>query len=425
MTNPTASQASDTLTPRREQWLLFTLAGIQFTNIVDFMIMMPLGPQLTQIFGITAAQFGLLVSSYNIAAGISGFAAAFYIDRFDRKRLLLVAYVLFGLATLACGLAPTYESLMAARIAAGIFGGVLGTLAQTIVGDVVPFERRGRAMAVVMSAFSVATVAGVPAGLFLAAHWNWHAPFITLALVSGLLAVGAWQTLPALRSHLGAQRGSPWASFRAVMAEPNHWRAFGLSVLLMFAGFVIIPYITIYMTSYHATGSGGMSVQEVPYIYLAGGIATLITARFVGRMTDSLGKVRMFRIMALATMLPMLLITHAAPFGLWIILPISTLFFICMSGRMIPGMAVLTSACEPRVRGTFMALNGSVQALGMGLAAYIGGLLITRDAQGHVLNYGFNGLVGIVASLLAVWLVGRVRLEESAKAPTEEAVKSA
>ena len=211
------------LSPSRERWLLLTLAGMQFTNIVDFMIMMPLGPQLTQVFGVSAAQFGLLVSSYNLAAGLSGFLAAFYIDRFDRRRLLLVLYSLFAVATLACGLATSYHGLMAARVAAGVFGGVLGTLVQTIVGDVVPFERRGRAMAVVMTAFSVATVAGVPAGLFLAAHWNWHVPFVALAAVCAVLCVGAAATLPVMRTHLhahahgGGTPSTPWSRLRDVL----------------------------------------------------------------------------------------------------------------------------------------------------------------------------------------------------------------
>ena len=162
------------LPPRRERWLLLTIAGIQFTHILDFMIMMPLGPQFTRLFGISDAQFGLLVSAYTLAAGVSGLAAATYVDRFDRKRLLLTLYGLFALATLACGLAPGYGFLMAARVAAGLFGGVLSALAQTIVADVVPFERRGRAMGIVMSSFSVSTVAGVPLGLLMSNHWGWH-----------------------------------------------------------------------------------------------------------------------------------------------------------------------------------------------------------------------------------------------------------
>jgi predicted MFS family arabinose efflux permease len=165
--------------------------GIQFTHILDFMIMMPLGPQFTVLFGITDAQFGLLVSAYTLAAGASGLAASTYIDRFSRKRLMLTLYVLFALATLACGLAQGYAALMAARIAAGVFGGVLSALSQTIVGDVIPFERRGRAMGIVMTSFSVSTVAGVPLGLFLAAHLNWHAPFFGIARCAP-----SWRCLP-------------------------------------------------------------------------------------------------------------------------------------------------------------------------------------------------------------------------------------
>ena len=401
------------LNPSRERWLLLTLAGVQFTNIVDFMIMMPLGPQLTKVFGLTAAEFGLLVSSYNLAAGLSGFLAAFYIDRFDRRRLLLVLYALFALATLACGLAPTFALLMAARVAAGVFGGVLGTLVQTIVGDVVPFERRGRAMAVVMTAFSVATVAGVPAGLFLAAHWNWHVPFVALFAVCVALLVGAGMVLPAMNAHVEANAGSAWARLKDVVKKSDHWRAFGFSVLLMVAGFVVIPYITLYTTSYHAVGEGGLSLEQVPTIYLAGGLATLVTARFIGRWVDRAGKVPVFRRMALLTTIPLVLMTQVAPLGMWFILPVSTLFFVCMSGRMIPGMAILTSTCEPRLRGTFMALNGSVQALAMGLAAWVGGSLITQDAQGRVLNYGYNAALAVCASLLAVWVVGLLRLVDA------------
>jgi predicted MFS family arabinose efflux permease len=169
------------LTPRRELWLLITLAGIQFTNILDFMIMMPLGPALTQLFAISDAQFGMLVSAYTLAGALSGLAASTYVDRFDRKRLLLVLYGLFALSTLACGLATSYVTLMVARISAGIFGGVLSALGQTIVGDAIPYERRGRAMGVVMTSFSVSTVAGVPLGLFLAAHFGWHVPFFGIA----------------------------------------------------------------------------------------------------------------------------------------------------------------------------------------------------------------------------------------------------
>ena len=394
------------LTPRRERWLLLTLAGIQFTHILDFMIMMPLGPQFTALFGISNAQFGLLVSAYTLSAGFSGLMAATYIDRFGRKQLLLSMYSLFGLATLACAFAPDYVWLMVARVAAGLFGGVLSALSQTIVADVIPFERRGRAMSVVMTSFSVSTVAGVPLGLFLAAHFNWHAPFVGIAALVGLLALGAWQTLPRLDAHLHhPERVSVWRGIGQVLAEPNHLKAFAVSGLMMFAAFTVIPYITIYLQS-----NAGMQASEVPWIYLCGGLATLLSARYFGRLTDRVGKVRMFQRLALAVTVPLMATTLSQGLPLWGLLAISTLFFTVMSGRMIPGMAMISSAALPRLRGTFMTLNSAVQSVSMGLAALVAGFIIGRDAQGQLTLYWVAGLLGVVASLLSVWLAGHLRL---------------
>jgi predicted MFS family arabinose efflux permease len=394
------------LTPRRERWLLLTLAGIQFTHILDFMIMMPLGPQFTVLFGISNAQFGLLVSAYTLSAGFSGLMAATYIDRFSRKQLLLAMYSLFGLATLACALAPDYVWLMVARVAAGLFGGVLSALSQTIVADVIPFERRGRAMSVVMTSFSVSTVAGVPLGLFLAAHFNWHAPFVGIAVLVGLLALGAWQTLPRLDAHLHhPERVSVWRGIGQVLAEPNHLKAFAVSGLMMFAAFTVIPYITIYLQS-----NAGMQAAQVPWIYLCGGLATLLSARYFGRLTDRVGKVRMFQRLALAVTVPLMATTLSQGLPLWGLLVISTLFFTVMSGRMIPGMAMISSAALPRLRGTFMTLNSAVQSASMGLAALVAGLIIGRDAQGQLTLYWVAGLLGVLASVLSVWLAGHLRL---------------
>ena len=400
------------LTPRRERWLLLTLAGIQFTHILDFMIMMPLGPQFTRLFGISNAEFGVLVSAYTLSAGASGLLAATYVDRFSRKRLLLTMYTLFGLATLACGLAPGYGWLMVARVAAGVFGGVLSALSQTIVADVIPFERRGQAMGVVMTSFSVSTVAGVPLGLFLAAHLSWHAPFMAIAAMVGLLVIGAWQTLPPLDAHLHhPERASVWRSIGQVLVDANHMKAFALSAVMMFAGFTVIPYITIYLQS-----NAGMHPEQVPWVYLLGGTATLLTARLFGRLTDRVGKVKMFKRLAVAVTVPLMATTMSAGLPLVVLFLISTAFFTMMSGRMIPGMALISSAVEPRLRGTFMTINSAVQSAAMGLAAMVGGAIIGRDAQGQLTHYWMAGVIGVVASLVSVWLAGRVRLHGAPQA---------
>ena len=393
------------LSPKRELWLLLTLAGIQFTHIVDFMVMMPLGPQFTHLFNISDAKFGLLVSAYTFSAGASGLLASFYVDRFSRKKLLLSLYVLFGMATLACGLAQSYDALMLARIAAGAFGGVLAALVQTIVADVVPYERRGRAMGIVMSGFALASAVGVPLGLFLAAHFNWHTPFFVIAAVSAALAVGAWLTLPPLAGHLQHKRNSPLSNIVEVLRDANHQKAFLFTALMMFAGFIVIPYITIYTTT-----NGGLTVQQVPYVYLLGGAATLVTTRWIGRLTDSAGKAKMFSVMSVFSIVAVTLVTLCASFGLWGILLVTTILFIGLNGRMVPGMAIVTSAAAPKLRGTFMALNSSVQSAAMGVATFVGGLVISRDAQGLVQNFWVSALLGAFATAAGLMLVGRLEL---------------
>jgi predicted MFS family arabinose efflux permease len=403
------------LSPKREFWLLLTLAGIQFTHILDFMIMMPLGPQFTKIFSITDAQFGLLVSAYTLAAGMSGLLAATYLDKFDRKKLLLALYVCFGLATLACGLAPSYYTLMVARILAGIFGGVLSALSQTIVADVIPFERRGRAMGIVMTSFSVATVIGVPSGLFLAAQFSWHAPFFGIAAVVGLLTCGAAVTLPNLTDHLhGGNKLSVFKTIGQVIQDPNHLKTFAFSGLMMFAGFTVIPFLTIYLQV-----NVGWRNDQVPYLYLCGGIATLLMARFIGVMADKKGKVKVFRLMAFLVIFPMIASTLTSGLPMWAVLTVAIAFFICMNGRMIPGMAIITSAANPQLRGTFMALNSAVQSASMGVAAFIGGLIISRDSENLVQNYWMAALLGSAASFATIYLAGKLKLYQSNATPSK------
>ncbi len=395
------------MTASAERWLLVTLAGIQFTHVLDFMIMMPLGPQFTRIFGINDAQFGLLVSAYTLAGGLAGLAASTFIERFGRKRLLLTLYGFFFLSAVACSLAPGYWALMGARIAAGLFGGVLSGMSQTIVGDVIPFQRRGRAMGIVMTSFSAASVAGVSVGLWLAEHFGWHAPFVGIAVLCAVLGVFAAMTLPPLDSHL-RQRNPSSAKQRivAVLAESNHRRAFAFTALVMLGGFSLVPFLAI-----NAQFGVGLRQDQIPYIYLFGGLGALLTARWFGRLADRFGKVRCFRLMTVFVIVPMFAMT-LLPFGspLWLLLVVSTVFMTLMSGRMIPSMAIVTSAANPALRGTFMTLNSSAQSAAMGLAALLGGHLISRDALGHVQGFWQNAVVATAASLMAIWLAGHLNL---------------
>ena len=392
------------LTPRDERYFLLTLAGIQFSHILDFMIMMPLGPVLMKAFGIGTHEFGLLVASYSFSAAVSGILAATFVDLFERKRLLLIAFGLFALSTLACALAPSYSMLMVARGLAGVFGGIMGALVQTMIGDAIPFSRRARASGIVASAFSISTIAGVPMSLWLANHFGWRMPFMFIGALSVMFIGIGLRFLPELRHHLSDEKRAHLLSATfSVLGDTNHLRALLFSALIIFSGFTVIPYITVY-----AVNNVGIPLHQIPIIYLVGGSATFISARLIGHWADKHGKVEVYRRVALLAMLPLLALTHVGMLPLWGWLICSTSFFVLISGRMIPAMAIIASSAQPKLRGTFMSLNGTVQSLAMGLATTLAGFLITLDDSGRIVGYPLVGYVAVAANLVAVWFVSRI-----------------
>lgn len=391
------------LSPRAERFFLLTLAGIQFSHVLDFMIMMPLGPILMQAMGFNTHEFGLLVASYSFSAAVSGVLAATFVDLFERKRLLLISFALFGLATLACGLAPGYSTLILARGTAGVFGGIMGALIHTMVGDAIPFSRRAWASGIVSSAFSLSTIAGVPLSLWLANHLGWRAPFMFIAVLCVVFLVIGLRFLPELRQHLSEEKRAHLLSATfSVLGDANHLRALLFSALIIFSGFTVIPYITLY-----AVNNVGIAQQDIPIVYLVGGFATFISARLIGHWADKYGKVEVYRWVALLASVPLLVLTQVGALPLWGWLICSTAFFVLVSGRMIPSMAIIASATQPALRGTFMSLNGTVQSLAMGLATTLSGFLISLDG-GRIVGYSLAGYVAVAANLLAIWLVSRI-----------------
>jgi predicted MFS family arabinose efflux permease len=376
------------------------------------MIVMPLGPILMRDFGLGAHEFALLVASYSFTAAVSGVLAATFVDRFERKRLLLAMFALFTVATLACGLAPNYATLMLARGLAGAFGGLMGALVQTMVADSIPYERRATATGFVSTAFSISTVLGVPLSLFLANWLGWRAPFMAIAVLSLMAILVGLRVLPELRQHLNQeQRAHALSAMLAVLGEANHLRTLLLSALIIFSGFTVIPYITVY-----AVGNVGISQHDIPIIYLFGGGATLFTARYIGRLADAHGKVKVYRYVAAAAIVPLILVTHVGAVPLWGWVACTTAFFVLLSGRMVPAMAIISSAAEPKLRGTFMSLNGTVQSVAMGLATMLSGFIITVDADGRIVGYPLVGYIAIAASLLAIAFISRIVVHD--RAPT-------
>jgi len=406
--------------PKRERFFLLALAGIQFTHILDFMIMMPLGPQFIKALSINTHQFGLLLSSYTFAAAIAGVFATYYIDRFERRGLLLRLYACFIVATVACGFAPDYHSLFVARACAGAFGGILGSLVQTIVADSIPFERRGKALGTVMAAFSVSTVAGVPLSLFLANHiqfLGWRAPFIFIGLISIIILIIGYRNIPKISGHLNhVQEGSRWKQLYEVVIAHHHLRAFLFMALIMLTGFSVIPYIALYLTS-----NVGVADSYISLIYLCGGIATLMSSRYIGHMADKYGKVKVFRVLAIVSLVPLIVTTNLVPVPLWLVLINSTAFFILISGRMIPAMAMVSQVATPQIRGTFMSLVGSTQMLASGIASVVAGMIVTIRPDGMMEHYNLVGYGAAACGLLTFWLVGYIHTD--AKIPAQNSSK--
>jgi predicted MFS family arabinose efflux permease len=400
-----APAARDTLLAP-EVVLLVTLAGIQFTNILDFMILMPLAPALMRLLEIDPRQFGLLVSAYTFAAAASGFVAAFWIDRFGRKRALLTMYAGFILATALCGVAPTYELLLAARIVAGIFGGVIGALVFTIIADVVPYARRARATSFVSAAFSLAAVMGVPIGLWFSAQLSWRAPFLALAVLATVAWIVAARIVPSLDAHVAsAERRRPLAQLRAVFGVANHLRAFAFMIVLMTSVFMVVPFIAAYNVA-----NVGVREADLPYIYFAGGLATLFTAPLIGTLADRFGKKRVFAILALVSTVPIVVMTHLPPMPLAGAVAVSMVFFVFVPGRFGPAMALVTGSVAPRLRGSFMSFNGAVQQLGAGVASFAAGLLVGRESSGALTGFDWAGWCAVAATLVAILLALRIRV---------------
>lgn len=392
---------------QKEKAILWTLAAINFIHIVDFMILMPLGPQLMRIFDIGPSEFSLLVSSYTFSAGVSSFFGAFFLDRFDRKKILIWVYVGFTIGTLGCALSPSYGVLLAARVLSGVFGGLTSALILAIIGDVVPNERRGRAMGLVMAAFSFASVMGVPLGLFFASLSNWHTPFFILTGLAVLSFGMIFKFIPPLREHLEkeSKKPHPLQLISRVTKDGNQMRAIALSVMMMFGQFMIIPFLSPYNVA-----NVGFSEIQLTYIYIAGGAFTIFTSPWVGKLSDRHGKLKIFTIFMVLNLIPIGIITHLGITPIPLVLLVTTMFFITSNGRYVPAAAIVTGTARPENRGSFLSFNSAVQQIAAGLASLGAGLIIGENELGQLTNFNIVGYLAICFSILCIPLARRVKV---------------
>ena len=391
---------------RDQSILVALLALVQFTIIIDFMIMSPLGAIIMPALDISAAQFGLAVSAYAFSAGISGVLAAGFADRFDRKRLLLFFYGGFTLGTALCAVAPTYEMLLTGRVVTGLFGGVIGSVVLAIVTDLFTLQLRGRVMGFVQTAFAASQVLGIPAGLFLSNHWNWHVAFGALVglSIAGMVAV-LFLMKPVNGHLLLKQDKNAFRHLIATVTQPRYWLAFSVTTLLATGGYMLMPFGSAYTVH-----NLGIDIVHLPTIYLVSGLFSIFIGPLVGRASDAFGKFPTFVFGSAVSIVMVLIYTHLGPVSLTVAILVNVLMFVGIFSRMIPSQALISAIPEPSQRGSFSAVGASLQQFSGGLGSVLAAALIAQNADGSLRHFdrlGFVVVTTAVISMIAMYFVQR------------------
>lgn len=384
-----------------ERFVIALLAFLQFTIVVDFMIIGPLGPFLLHDMQLSTSEFSHVVSAYAWSAGASGLMSAGFADRFDRKRLLLFFYSGFVLGTLLCGIAWSYPVLLVARIVTGLFGGVIGSITMAIVADLFPIEVRGRVMGTVQTAFAASQVLGVPIGLTLSNLWGWHAPFLMIVAVSSLVGVVIVVRLRPLNAHLALQKKtSSFAHLAATVRQGRYLRTFSATMLLATGGFMLMPF-----GSTFSVYNLGVPVDKLAVVYMFTGAATFVAGPLLGRMSDSFGKYKTF---CLGSALGMIIVVIYCNLGLTPLVPVIALniaLFVAITARIVSATALISAVPDAADRGAFMAVNASMQQLSGGVASLLAGTIISQAGDGHLEHYDRLGYVVVFAMGLVMVLM--------------------
>ena len=386
---------------RYQSALVALLALVQFTIILDFTIMSPLGAIIMPSLGISATQFGVAVSAYAFSAGISGILAAGFADRFDRKRLLLFFYVGFMLGTVLCALAPNYHLLLLGRIVSGLFGGVIGSVVLAIVTDLFELRLRGRVMGFVQTAFAASQVLGIPVGLFLSNHWNWHVSFGALVALSIAAMISVMLLMRPVNAHLQMkQNRNAFGHLIATVSQPHYTLAFLVTTLLATGGYMLMPF-----GSAFTVNNLGIDIAHLPTIYLVSGLFSIVTGPLVGRASDAFGKYPTFAFGTAVSIIMVLIYTHLGHVGLITVIAVNVLMFVGIFSRMIPSQALISAIPEPSQRGSFNAISASLQQLSGGLGSVLAAAIIAQNADGTLRHFDWLGYIVVATALVSLTLM--------------------
>jgi predicted MFS family arabinose efflux permease len=386
---------------RYQSALVALLALVQFTIILDFTIMSPLGAIIMPSLDITAAQFGVAVSAYAFSAGISGILAAGFADRFDRKRLLLFFYIGFTLGTVLCALAPNYHVLMLGRIVSGLFGGVMGSIVLAIVTDLFSLQLRGRVMGFVQTAFAASQVLGIPAGLFLSNHWNWHVSFGALVALSIATMIAVILLMRPVNAHLALKQDrNAFAHLIATISQPRYTLAFCVTTLLATGGYMLMPFGSAYTVN-----NLGIDIVHLPTIYLISGLFSIVTGPLVGRASDTFGKYPTFAFGSIVSIIMVLIYTHLGHVSLTTAITVNVLMFVGIFSRIIPSQALISAIPEPSQRGSFSAVSASLSQFSGGLGSVLAAAIIAQNADGSLRHFDWLGYIVVASALVSLTLM--------------------
>jgi predicted MFS family arabinose efflux permease len=394
-----------------QKFIIALLAFLQFTIVLDFMILSPLGALLMKELDLPASRFGLVVSVYAFSAGASGILAAGFADRFDRKRLLLFFYTGFVLGTLCCALAPTYPTLLAARMITGFFGGVIGSISFAIIADLFPPQARGRVMGTVQTAFAASQILGIPIALVLANRWGWHAPFFLIVGVSTVVGFVIALRMKPIDGHLALQRPSnPFRHLLVTVSRSDYLRAYSCTMLLVTGGFMLMPFGSAYIVN-----NMMIPMESLPIIYMVTGLVSIVGGPLVGRLSDSVGKYAVFCGGSLAAGALVIVFTNLGPSPLWLVTAVNVCLMMGVSTRMISASALMSIVPDAPDRGAFMAVNSSIQQMAGGVASAAAGLVVTRTPSGALQHYDTLGYVVVLSMIIAVTLLYSINRAVTAK----------
>ncbi|HEX8015306.1 MAG TPA: MFS transporter [Flavobacterium sp.] len=388
-----------------QKFAVFILAITQFTVILDFMVMSPLGDILMKDLDLKPARFGLVVSAYAFSAGISGLLTAGFADKFDRKKLLLFFYIGFIVGTILCGIVTSYALLVTARIVTGLFGGVIGSISMAIVADLFTLQQRGRVMGFIQMGFGASQILGIPIGLYLANEWGWHAPFLWVAGMAAIVVTLIGIKLQPINKHLLIQKDkSAFTHLIHTLTKKNYRIGFTATALLSVGGFMLMPF-----GSAFAINNLHITQHELPILFMIAGLSTLVIMPIIGKLSDSIDKFKIFAFASIWTIVTVAIYTNLSVTPLWLVAIFNVLMMAGVMSRMIPSTALVTAIPVAEDRGAFMSINSSLQQIAGGIAAAFAGMIVVqKDKFSPIEHYNTLGFIIIGISILSILLMFRV-----------------